>query len=356
LDGDQQNLQPTSLKLAPINNSNIYARRHSAHTCPITEERHASTGIPPPVPLRPPAVPKRTHVPPSVNTTETAKMNVRSQAQPPPPIIPPLPKSRALPPIPTVDNKPRPPIRHQISSDSSNLNVLSRTYDLNRNASPKQPAKLPCTFEFNSVTQDFTKIPPAPVGPPPPAPKTCHKPNISPASKVGGNQQCNGGRVSVRQDSGISSDSFSQTSSPSYTTKTMETPLLPPKTPVRQQNGILTKAQNVEDDTNGNTTITKSASTPASLQTIVRFHNGSNMSLHHRIIRDMRRPSSHYARRLKLRFRFAQVIINAIALFAIGAGMAAYFKGTYLPFGSDKTTQFALSLSFLFQLIHHRCK
>jgi hypothetical protein len=301
-------------------------------------------------------------------------MNVRSQAQPPPPIIPPLPKSRALPPIPTVDNKPRPPIRHQISSDSSNLNVLSRTYDLNRNASPKQPAKLPCTFEFNSVTQDFTKIPPAPVGPPPPAPKTCHKPNISPASKVGGNQQCNGGRVSVRQDSGISSDSFSQTSSPSYTTKTMETPLLPPKTPVRQQNGILTKAQNVEDDTNGNTTITKSASTPASLQTIVRFHNGSNMSLHHRvtslapsippshhriyfqIIRDMRRPSSHYARRLKLRFRFAQVIINAIALFAIGAGMAAYFKGTYLPFGSDKTTQFALSLSFLFQLIHHRCK
>jgi hypothetical protein len=45
LDGDQQNLQPTSLKLAPINNSNIYARRHSAHTCPITEERHASTGV-----------------------------------------------------------------------------------------------------------------------------------------------------------------------------------------------------------------------------------------------------------------------------------------------------------------------
>lgn len=41
----------------------------------------------------------------------------------------------------------------------------------------------------------------------------------------------------------------------------------------------------------------------------------------------MRRPSSHYGRRIKLRFRFAQVILNAIALFAIGAGMAAYFKG-----------------------------
>ena len=31
--------------------------------------------------------------------------------------------------------------------------------------------------------------------------------------------------------------------------------------------------------------ITKSISTPASLQTIVRFHNGSNMSLHHRVSR-----------------------------------------------------------------------
>ncbi|XP_044256972.1 atrial natriuretic peptide-converting enzyme isoform X1 [Tribolium madens] len=321
LDGDQQNLQPASLTLAPINNSNIYARRHSAHTCPITEERHAPVAsIPPPVPLRPPAVPKRTHVPAPVNSSESAKMNVRLQPQPPP-VIPPLPKSRALPPIPPVDNKPRPPVRNQISTDSSNINILSRTYDLNRNASPKQSDISACTLLL-----DFTKIPPAPVGPPPPAPKTCHKPTISPANKVPGNQQCNGGRVSVRQDSGISSDSFSQTSSPSYTTKTMETPLLPPKTPVRQQNGILAKVQNVEDDANGNTTITKSASTPASLQTIVRFHNGSNMSLHHRIIRDMRRPSSHYARRLKLRFRFAQIIINAIALFAIGAGMAAYFK------------------------------
>ncbi|CAG9828773.1 unnamed protein product [Diabrotica balteata] len=38
----------------------------------------------------------------------------------------------------------------------------------------------------------------------------------------------------------------------------------------------------------------------------------------------MRRPSSVYTHRLK--FRFAQLVINAIALFAIGAGMAAYFK------------------------------
>lgn len=35
-----------------------------------------------------------------------------------------------------------------------------------------------------------------------------------------------GSKVSMRQDSNVSSDSVSQTSSPSYTTKTMETPLL----------------------------------------------------------------------------------------------------------------------------------
>lgn len=42
----------------------------------------------------------------------------------------------------------------------------------------------------------------------------------------------------------------------------------------------------------------------------------------------MRRPSSHYVQRMRLRFRFAQVALNALALLAIGGGMAAYFKGT----------------------------
>lgn len=36
-----------------------------------------------------------------------------------------------------------------------------------------------------------------------------------------------GQKVQLRQDSSVSSDSYSQTSSPSYTSKTMETPLLP---------------------------------------------------------------------------------------------------------------------------------
>lgn len=115
-------------------------------------------------------------------------------------------------------------------------------------------------------------------------PKTVHKPPTA-VSKPPQSQQYNTGKVSVRQDSSVSSDSFSQTSSPSYTTKTMETPLLPPRTPVKQQNGVLVtaKIKAVDEEANGNATMTKSVSTPASLQTIVRFHNGSNMSLHHRV-------------------------------------------------------------------------
>lgn len=42
----------------------------------------------------------------------------------------------------------------------------------------------------------------------------------------------------------------------------------------------------------------------------------------------MRRPSSHYIRRVRVRFRYAQIMINALALIVIGGGMAAYFKGT----------------------------
>ncbi|CAH1153792.1 unnamed protein product [Phaedon cochleariae] len=293
LDGVHSNLQPTSLTLGPVN-SNIYARRHSAHAYSTTDDKNAKQHHYnlPPLPLRPPPVPKRT-IPVTYNTTTPPTNNkvkptpMNKPAEPPP--LPPTPKCRALPNNPFSD-KPKAPQRQQPSSDSPNINQAKR-FDVNRNC----------------------QVPPAPVGPP-----KVHKPNM-PTTKVQGSQ-----KVSIRQDSSVSSDSFSQTSSPSYTTKTMETPLLPPRTPVKQQNGGLIPKKSAEDDANGNTTITKSVSTPASLQTIVRFHNGSNMSLHHRIIRDMRRPSSVYANRLK--FRFAQLLINAIALFAIGAGMAAYFK------------------------------
>ncbi|XP_049826368.1 atrial natriuretic peptide-converting enzyme [Aethina tumida] len=322
-----RDVHPTLLTLNPVN-SNIYARRHSAHTCPITEEKHATTApsapVPPPIPLRPPAVPKRNIVPPPISNT-APKPLVKQQTPPP---LPPTPKSRVLPHIPGFDTKPKPPIRNQISVEA-NINQHFKKYDVNRNSSPKQQSnKASVAFSFEAsanANQDFAKMPPQPCGPPPPAPKS-HNPQRSqmPAStKV---PPPTPGRVSVRQDSSVSSDSFSQTSSPSYTTKTMETPLLPPKTPVKHHNGLLSKvSKEVEEDLNGNNSaLTKSASTPASLQAVVKFHNGSNMSLHHRIIRDLRRPSSVYGRRL--RFRLAQVILNAIALFAIGAGMAAYFK------------------------------
>ncbi|XP_024947639.1 uncharacterized protein LOC107274502 isoform X3 [Cephus cinctus] len=135
--------------------------------------------------------------------------------------------------------------------------------------------------------------------------------------------------MSVRQDSNVSSDSFSQTSSPSYTSKTMEAPLLPHK----QSNGkVPDRALAPETENPPGSPITKSISTPASLQTIVRFHSGSNMSLHHKIIRDIRRPSSHYVTRGRLRFRFAQVLVNAVALLAIAGGMAAYFKFPVISF------------------------
>jgi hypothetical protein len=125
-----------------------------------------------------------------------------------------------------------------------------------------------------------------------------HQPVAVPPSKV--EQQPYNNKVSVRQDSNVSSDSFSQNSSPSYTTKTMETPLLPPhgvsSTNANQKvssgsnkkikNGDIGNVASLTGNdvsSNGNTALTKSISTPASLQTIVRFHHGSNMSLHHRV-------------------------------------------------------------------------
>jgi corin len=113
-------------------------------------------------------------------------------------------------------------------------------------------------------------------------------------------QSHNNNKVSVRQDSNVSSDSFSQNSSPSYTTKTMETPLLPHhggnSMSVSQKLNSEANKKILNGDagngapltgngitSNGNAALTKSMSTPASLQTIVRFHHGSNMSLHHRV-------------------------------------------------------------------------
>lgn len=214
--------------------------------------------IPPPVPSRSPTILKHAYVPPKAG-----------QIKKPPP-IPPVPRSRGLPPVPPARNlSDGPHKRVEIKPRHQSHHTLNKQLPVNS------------SFEFSQNGHESNRLPPQPSGPPQAVAKPSYKPSISPATKVPVSSQCNNTKVSMRQDSGVSSDSFSQTFSPSYTTKTMEIPLLPPKTPIKQ-NGVLAKIGHLEDGSN-NTTITKSASTPAGLQTIVKFHNGSNMSLHHKV-------------------------------------------------------------------------
>lgn len=223
--------------------------------------------IPPPVPKRAPAVPKRTHITKTNHTSETISIK-KPQGSPPP--IPPASKNRVLPPIPSLDSKPKPTVRNQVGTESINVSNIKKTFEINRNHSPKKTQSTQINFDYGLITQKQQTV-------------HAHHVNKQIKSSNGSGMQNGNSKVSVRQDSGISSDSFSQTSSPSYTTKTMETPLLPPKTPIKNQNGLLAKALAAQEELNFNNTIIKSASTPASLQTIVKFHNGSNMSLHHRV-------------------------------------------------------------------------
>lgn len=53
---------------------------------------------------------------------------------------------------------------------------------------------------------------------------------------------------------------------------------------VKQNRKLIEEIDKSTSDNNSNNPIIKSASTPASLQTIVRFQNGSNMSLQHKVI------------------------------------------------------------------------
>ncbi|KAL1492648.1 hypothetical protein ABEB36_010876 [Hypothenemus hampei] len=290
----------SSLKLAPVNSSNIYARRHSAHACATTEDRHIDNNMqislnqtPPPIPIRPPPVPKRT-TPPPVQNGPPLNPTVRKKSSQPPP-LPPTPKTRA------------PPFNQLIPNQKSGLS------DYRKSTVPQQT-----NFPFDNIKPGDFKRPNTKQENKPATPNRMYKPNQP-------------GRISMRQDSGISTDSFSQNSSPSYTTKSMETPLIPPKTPAYkvQNGGVATKIKDIKneeeklEEING---ITKSVSTPAGLQTVVRFHNGSNMSVHHKILKESRRPSESYNHRFYVKFRFIQVAVNAIALFAIAAGMTAYFK------------------------------
>ncbi|XP_050314425.1 atrial natriuretic peptide-converting enzyme isoform X2 [Anthonomus grandis grandis] len=307
-----------SLFLAPINASNIYARRHSAHACTASEDRRLTIStIPPPIPVRPPPVPKRT-IPPRQATvpgsasqkTPSPNLNVglakcKKSAKPPP--LPPTPKSRA------------PPFNQLLPSQKPGLPTTSeQPYESCQN--PNENRNIhhnnKTNFDFDNIKknggiqikQDNNNKPP------------------TPSRKTKPSQQTR----TMRQDSGISTDSFSQNSSPSYTTKSMETPLIPPKPSTKSQNGkIINKSKDINslkspiEENNG---LTKSVSTPVGLQAVVRFHNESTMSVHHKILKESRRPSESYNNRFFLRFRFIQLIVNALALIAIGAGMTVYFK------------------------------
>lgn len=128
-------------------------------------------------------------------------------------------------------------------------------------------------------------------------------------------------KVNIRQDSNISSDSFSQTSSPSYNSKQlMETPLLANAAKLHTIKPTFNNIDEIEkakDENDSNAAITKSVSTPASLQTIVRLSNGStNMSLQHKILK-IRKNSNPYITRGRLKFRFWQIFINVVAIIAI---------------------------------------
>ncbi|KAF9795901.1 hypothetical protein SFRURICE_017765 [Spodoptera frugiperda] len=252
---------------------------------PPVPQRTTATVAPTPLPVPPPAPPRR------------------SSPQPPRRVPPPTPPR---PPTTT----PAPP---QTDPNGNRRTVApvqpQPRLDCNRNPQPLSARRAPPPQRI----PDAATFTPAPL----PPQNTVQPIKRSPSS---------GSNISVRQDSNVSSDSFSQTSSPSYTTKTMEAPLLPHQHVNKSLNakiarGLLLKEQ--QDRDSGNGSITKSMSTPASLQTIVRFQNGSNMSLHHRMLRDMRGASTDANPH---KFRLMQLALNAVALLAITGALFAYFR------------------------------
>lgn len=206
-----------------------------------------------------------------------------------------------------------PNVNHQMSADRI-IDTNACTILYNPTASEQKKSKTSdMSFNCANVIIPRRKIlPPPPTDPPPSVPtrkpttekqetdttknpKAEKPPPLMQVNTTSIQKSPSSNKVSIRQDSSISSDSFSQTSSPSYTTKTMETPLLPhssrycnSKISFKQNSSMLVR-NNAEqfdidkDSKNNSAVLTKSISTPASLQTIVRFHNGSNMSLHHRV-------------------------------------------------------------------------
>jgi len=193
-------------------------------------------------------------------------------------------------------------MQQSLAQPQNNAKQPSQTLKQNQTQQPSTKTQGQNSQTYNKQQNFPTPLPPAKTQ----EAQIQHQPVAMPPSRVeqqpynNNNNNNNNNKVSVRQDSNVSSDSFSQNSSPSYTTKTMETPLLPShgvsSTNASQKASSGSKKKIFNGDmgngapltgndvsSNGNAALTKSMSTPASLQTIVRFHHGSNMSLHHRV-------------------------------------------------------------------------
>ncbi|KAJ4440400.1 hypothetical protein ANN_08541 [Periplaneta americana] len=420
---DQALLQPMNVSHLPP--ANQLPRRHSAHCCPPEHKPSMVSAQPPPIPLRPPAVPERSKIgpPPPISgvrftstqgsghpylkqmpSTLTQQQNLPQQSQHQKPIQPPIPpphiphqsksqqqpiknintqlpmkqkplKPKILPSIPpqshtlhqqsqaqqpnkqpqsgtlkvagssqVPQNKQPTSLQSQIqqSLNQSQLQQLQQskmsqpqshmTQNLGKQAINMQQQIQPQSLNQSQMPQTLkqqqnqnSQIHTKQSNIPSQQSQQSQKPTMT--QPIQNQQQmtvastrveqqitqqsfsnaCNN-KISVRQDSNVSSDSFSQNSSPSYTTKTMETPLLPHHA-VNSKNasnqyqkvggggnkkilnsshgdsGNGTAVTGNDVSSNGNAALTKSISTPASLQTIVRFHHGSNMSLHHRVTR-----------------------------------------------------------------------
>ncbi|XP_050520113.1 atrial natriuretic peptide-converting enzyme [Daktulosphaira vitifoliae] len=142
-----------------------------------------------------------------------------------------------------------------------------------------------------------------------------------------------------RQDSGHWSDSYSVNSSPGYSTKSMETPLLSHKILPSRSNKkrFILDRYVVCDQWNGrarfspansgqicssSTELTKSHSTPASLQAVVEFEENSPNSLRHRVMGTETIDVTEVFIRLQRR----QVLYNAAILIFITALLICFVR------------------------------
>ncbi|CAK1602577.1 unnamed protein product [Parnassius mnemosyne] len=297
-------------------------RRHSTAACASAQQQRPTGFVYCPSDALPYCPPSRLAPPrPHIKLQAPPQIQPPVQPQPPPvpqriaPVVTPAPLP-VPPPAPPRRSSPQPPRRVPPPTPPRPIQTAPPT-DPNGNRRTVPPIPTQPRLDCNKNPQ-----PPVPKRPPQKIPDTLFTPPSSQMKQ----SPSSGSNISVRQDSNVSSDSFSQTSSPSYTTKTMEAPLLPHQHVNKSLNakiarGLLLKEQ--QEKESGNSSITKSMSTPASLQTIVRFQNGSNMSLHHRMLRDMRGTSSEGSPH---RFRLMQLALNAVALLAITGALFAYFQ------------------------------